>query len=271
MIKTYLETRYSDPYAVPFYVEDTSGSQNTLRITQSTALAPTVTIQYSTDKQNWQNLGTTSSTGVTYGLPANGRVYLRASTTNWGGMSKYNKITASGNYAVGGNIMSLLYGNNFAQQTTLSTAYTFFSLFTGSSTLTNAGNLLMPATTLASNCYRDMFKGCSALTAAPALPATTLASNCYNNMFNGCTSLTTAPALPATTLTSGCYGTMFNGCSNLNSVTVGATSWDTSYTTNWLNNVSATGTIYINPALDGVIPENSASGVPSGWTKVVVS
>ena len=30
-------------------------------------------------------------------------------------------------------------------------------------------------------------------------------TNCYYNLFYGCTSLTTAPELPATTLASGCY------------------------------------------------------------------
>ena len=34
-----------------------------------------------------------------------------------------------------------------------------------------------------------MFQGCTSLTTAPELPATTLVSNCYNNMFQGCTNL----------------------------------------------------------------------------------
>ena len=42
---------------------------------------------------------------------------------------------------------------------------------------------------MASNCYDNMFKGCTSLTQVPALPATTLANNCYYNMFQGCTGL----------------------------------------------------------------------------------
>ena len=34
-----------------------------------------------------------------------------------------------------------------------------------------------------------MFRGCTSLTQVPALPATTLAIQCYRNMFSGCTSL----------------------------------------------------------------------------------
>ena len=60
-----------------------------------------------------------------------------------------------------------------------------------------------------------MFYSCTSLTQAPELPATTLASNCYSNMFNNCTSLTQAPALPATTLANSCYGAMFFRCSSL--------------------------------------------------------
>ena len=34
-----------------------------------------------------------------------------------------------------------------------------------------------------------MFNGCTALTTAPELPATTLVTYCYTNMFNSCSSL----------------------------------------------------------------------------------
>ena len=43
--------------------------------------------------------------------------------------------------------------------------------------------------TMAENCYRNMFYGCTALITAPALPATTLASSCYQLMFSGCTKI----------------------------------------------------------------------------------
>ena len=86
----------------------------------------------------------------------------------------------------------------------------------------NIENLLDYATvtagnhpTMATNCYRNMFKGCTSLTKAPELPATTLANICYSSMFNGCTSLTQAPELPATTLADDCYLDMFNGCTSL--------------------------------------------------------
>ena len=122
---------------------------------------------------------------------------------------------ATGNFNAYGNIMSLLYEDNFIEQTDLTGKNTaFYGLFLNTK-IVNAKNLILPATTLASNCYNSMFSGCKSLTTAPALPATTLANECYGNMFQGCTNLTTAPALPATTLQNNCYANMFNGCKGL--------------------------------------------------------
>ena len=64
---------------------------------------------------------------------------------------------------------------------------------------------------MAEGCYANMFNSCTALTQAPELPATTLASRCYDNMFSN-TALTQAPELPATTLASYCYDNMFAFC-----------------------------------------------------------
>ena len=119
-----------------------------------------------------------------------------------------------------GNVMSLLYGDDFKGKTTIENDYTFASLFSNfdkvkTCEVVNAKNLSLPATTLASYCYQYMFHGCTSLTTAPELPATTLASYCYTGMFYGCTSLTSAPELPATTLASYCYHRMLEDCTSL--------------------------------------------------------
>ena len=119
-------------------------------------------------------------------------------------------------YDVYGNSMSLLYGDNFENQTVLGSEYVFYRLFY-QGLVTNAKNLILPATTLSNNCYNTMFRDCVGLVSAPALPATTLKLNCYQMMFQGCYSLATAPALPATTLASYCYDNMFYRCTALTS------------------------------------------------------
>ena len=127
-------------------------------------------------------------------------------------------FSSAANFVAEGNVMSLLYGDNFENQTSLSGKdYALRNLFNGCTSLISIENLVLPATTLAKYCYGSMFYRCTSLTTAPELPATTLAENCYNNMFYGCTSLTTVPSdlLPATTLAKRCYYSMFYGCTGL--------------------------------------------------------
>ena len=194
-----------------------------------------------------------------------------------------------------GNIMSLLDETGFATKTTMDSYYhnCFRELFRGNTALTDASGLLLPATTLTNSCYHSMFYGCTALTTAPVLPATTLAEGCYNQMFYNCSALAAAPALPATTLAKECYALMFHGCTalttapdllaptlvnscyncmflsctNLNYVKCLATSGidENSSTNQWLKDVAATGNFAA--ANDATWPENSTSGIPSGWSR----
>ena len=228
-----------------FYVEDVSGSDNTLSITKSDTNAPTIEVFKSTDRTNWTSMGTTDTTAITATVPANGKLYLKANADSWSNSSsvrQVNTITASGNHNVGGNIMSLIYGDDFLRYDTFptNTMYNFSNLFNRNDKLIDASGLIinynciqgcylemfyyctslttapaLPATTLADSCYNGMFYNCSSLTTAPALPATVLANSCYLAMFQDCTALTTAPALPATTLYNNCYSSMFRNCSSL--------------------------------------------------------
>ena len=127
--------------------------------------------------------------------------------------SNNSNFTMTGKIAASGNIMSLLYGDDYYGKLDLKIGYCFYGLFNGCTSLTTAPEL--PATTLSSGCYQQMFLGCTSLTTAPTLPATTLSGYCYQSMFYNCSSLTTAPELPSTTLATYCYRGMFQGCSNL--------------------------------------------------------
>ena len=107
-----------------------------------------------------------------------------------------------------------LYDNSLSK--TAMPSHGFYQLFYGCNSLTDASNLILPATTLATSCYEGMFYTCTYLEKAPELPATTLAKNCYAYMFYGCTRLETPPQiLPAMTLAISCYDYMFADCRNL--------------------------------------------------------
>ena len=162
------------------------------------------------------------STPCTINVVSNDTVQFKSSTGAIGGKSTYHYFGGTATFNVKGNIMSLFNGasNDFVYRTSLddSTTHTFYRLFYNCSGLIDASELLLPATTLVSNCYDSMFNACTNLTTAPELPATTLTQSCYHGMFQGCFRLTTAPELPAPTLVSCCYQGMFSRCTSLNYV-----------------------------------------------------
>ena len=164
--------------------------------------------------------GETWSNEEITGLNTGDKVLVKANRPVFAGSIK-QAFNVDKTFNVEGNIMSLIYGDDFKNKTTLppyDPEEHYSGEFCGAfwdCGIISAENLILPATTLTTSCYQEMFLVCSQMTIPPTLPATTLAENCYNSMFYGCTSLTTAPALPATTLTENCYGQMFRGCASL--------------------------------------------------------
>ena len=139
-------------------------------------------------------------------------------------------------YEVYGNIMSLLYGDDFRGQTALTTSNTFRQLFRATG-VEDASNLVLPATTLTEACYMNMFSGCTNLTAAPELPADNPTFDSYKFMFRGCTSLNYIKCL-------------------YDWENIGATD-------GWVYNVASTGTFVKKSGSSWPTGQN---GIPTGWT-----
>ena len=220
------------------------------------------TLNYSLDEGNtWTEL-----TDTTPYINSGEKIIFKGNMTpvSYSGIGIYSTTK---NFNVSGNIMSLLYGDDFVGQIDLTGRdFAFRYLFSGC-TVVNAKDLILPATTLANNCYERMFQDCKSLTSAPVLPATTLAEDCYSCMFYNCKSLTSAPELPATTLADWCYSYMFQGCSSLNYIKMLATDISANKCLNdWVSNVSPTGTFVKNKNATWNI--TGTSGIPSGWTVV---
>ena len=201
-------------------------------------------LSYSKDKSNWTDtiVDNTEQT-ITIPVTSGENVYLKGVAMTWcNADEEYGaSIDSSANINVSGNIMSLLYEDNFEDKTVFpdNSQHTFNLLFYNNKHLCSAEKLILPATTLAAGCYRFMF--------------------------DMCTSLTTAPALPATKLVEYCYLGMFNGCTSLNSITMLATdisAWDC--LENWVRGVAATGT-FTKAASMTSLP-SGVSGIPTGWT-----
>ena len=195
---------------------------------------PAVTLVKSFDGINWEAY----AVGEVIGLPSTGDlVYLAAGE--------------------GGN-------ESFGSSTSAYHKFVINGLVAASGDITSLRRFDLEQTALAANCYANMFRSCTGLTSAPELPATALAANCYYYMFRGCTGLTSAPELPATTLAKFCYNSMFNGCTDLSLIKVHFTAWG-AQTTNWVPNVSPTGTFYKPTALT---EEYGTAKIPTGWTVV---
>ena len=197
------------------YLEFVATSGGTFNFSGSTTAN---TISYSTDQgKTWS----TPATSVTVNVNSGDSVMWKGEMTpQWfTGIGNFSASTAT--YDIQGNLMSLLYGDNYLGQasSSLRGTYAFFSLFKGTKVV-DASDLVLPQTLKDSSrsCYESMFEGCTSLTQAPVLPATTLELTCYKNMFKDCTSLTTAPVICATKYNAYSCSNMFNGCTSLTTI-----------------------------------------------------
>lgn len=257
-----------------------------------------VTINVSIDNgQTWSQHTSSFTTDVIATLNTGDKVLIKGSNNSYAKTSApafRNHFTSTKNINIEGNIMSLLYNDNFSEQVVLTSTYVFMGLFERCSNLINAQNLILPTITLTNSCYQSMFSDCTSLTTAPELPATaltdycyngmfynctsltsapelpamTLVWNCYSGMFANCTSLTTAPELPAIELASDCYSHMFQNCSNLNYIKAMFTTDPTLYVYDWVSGVAATGTFIKNGAAEWNV--TGVNGIPEGWTVIEV-
>lgn len=211
------EVNYSEEYLT---IEALEGGEINFGISESADTDEFQSISYSLDNgdtwittQNQDNKN--DNIKITVNVNIGDKVLWKGNVTNYGALSTegcYGWFEFSCRCNVYGNIMSLIYGDNFKNQTVLKGSFTFLFSDCG---VVDASKLILPTLSLINYCYCGMFENCTSLIAAPELPAITLAYNCYNEMFSGCTSLTIAPELPATELAEECYNGMFKGCTSL--------------------------------------------------------
>ena len=223
------------------------------------------TIDYKINDGEWQSITAGPSSFID--VVAGDKVSFRGTNDAYAKTNKlYSGFGGAGTatFSIYGNIMSLLYGDDFIGHDNLTSVYTFCCLFDGSNVV-SAKDLVLPATAMTSNCYRALFANCSLLTEGPEiLPATVLADNCYRYMFNVDVLLTKAPTLPAVNLVSNCYYGLFSECASLNYIKCLATDISaTSCTTSWVNGVASQGTFVKNANM--LNWSSGTNGVPRNW------
>ena len=270
---------------IPDYLVFRAREDGTFTFTYGATVSETrhESMSYSLDGRNWTTLNNVTGEAVSITSPtiqAGKKIY-------WKGVGNglcYDRAVAdtayfssTGSCDLEGNIMSLLYGDDFASVKEIPTRIAgttksadtpcFFDLFR-TMKIVSAKEFLLPATILKARCYTEMFYNCKQLVDAPQLPATTLAVSCYVSMFSGCSALEKAPVLPAETLVFQCYYQMFYNCTSLNYLKAMYINNTASQALgNWVYKVNGSGTFVKNA---NATWENTygASAIPTNFTVV---
>lgn len=187
----------------------------------------TSSLEFSVNGSTWNVF----DNSTTINLNAGEKAYFRGTNTRLASSdSVCTTFVMTGSIAGSGNVMSLLYANDFDTRLSLTVGNEFRSLFINCTALTSAPEL--PATTVSGwSTYDRMFKGCTSLVAAPDLPASSLSRGCYTSMFEGCTGMLTAGTMSITSVAQDSLNSMFKGCSALidaSNIEINATSISTS-------------------------------------------
>ena len=242
-------------------------------VTDQTPTAQARAIQYSLNDGPWVSITADSTTkiqvaaGDVVRFKGTNNKYCDGNNKSYNGFDA-NNVSNAATFNVEGNVMSLIYGDNFADNSEIpnGSTFTFNSLFRRSNVV-SAENLVLPASAMTESCYRGLFSKCTTITTAPQLPAMVLADSCYKYMFEDCTSIETAPDLPAPVLVVSCYEAMFTGCTSLNYIKCMATSGfnASKCKSNWVTKVAASGTFVKDSSVSTGTWGSGANGIPTGW------
>ena len=233
-----------------FYIDNLNLRTKNIKILKQASSAPTVTVEYSLDGQRtWQSQTTG---GFSVNAPSMSRVYFRANASAWGSSASYNYFSLEANdsgcyYEFGGNIMSLLYGENFNINdnylTLPNTSWHFKYLFTGITASFRCYSLRLTAQKALKESYYRMFYNATGLTYAPIkiYASTNNGSNSMDRMFEGCSNMVEGPIFRMSFTGSNTMQGMFQNCVKLTTLTymgTNTTSQSTSSANNILNNTA---------------------------------
>ena len=288
-------------YSTQYFTIESLQDNNTITATKQNSQRSPVIYYSLDDGETWSNQ-TLSSGTITFGTINTGdKIIFKSNYATWASAwNAYNRFNGSKNFKVYGNIMSLLNGDDFINNSEFTTgsAFNLCGLFYGTTTIIDASNLILPTTTLHESSYNGMFRGADNLVYGPKLlPALDVPKDGYSSMFEACTKLVEGPEILATTVSgdtalqrmfcmrrsedaasamtkspilritnpSSCgnvYKELFRGNRNITEVTILAEGTGLSFD-NWLANTPNSGVI---KKLSTTTLTSGNSGIPSGWT-----
>lgn len=172
-------------------------------------------IEYSLDNLTWSQLPSNTETPV---IKSGNRVYFRAkdlrieTTYIPGGIGRF---TISNKCNIGGNVMSMIYGEDYIGKLSISKEKQFEGLFYNCSQIINAGKLVLPATSTSYRPYRYMFSGCTNMEVAPEIHLYSWHQEAGFYMFKDCKRLIKTPKIRVSAYSSNAFSYMFTGCTGL--------------------------------------------------------
>lgn len=233
-----------DPLDVhcPFFIKNESADVAQIKIYKRGNDSPSIEIEISQNAKDWETIGTTSTNGLYINILPNSRLYLRAEISSWASSSllnSTNSFSVDNNYSIGGNIFSLLYGEEFNGQTEFKneSANAFIGLFYQQSNLVDASSLQLNAIIVPMGAYDSLFHFCNNLESAPIIKGQTFGNSSCN--------------------------VLFNACGKINRIECHATNPTSQGFFNWVQNVAENGTFVKKR---GVSWPSGISGIPTGWT-----
>ena len=211
-------------------------------------------LQYKIDDEEWNDYKQNNVIELERGHKVSFRSKVTIDSWNGGVFKCYKKSSSDtakdGVFSVGGNIASLIMGNDYVSEAeSYKGNYTFLDFFKGHINLTDAYELVIPMLSCNSEgCFKSFFDGCTSLTRGPEkLPATKMSKTCYRNFFLNCSSLAYAPELPATKIENQCYQQMFRGCASLLLIKMNGANYVADCFTDWVTGLPGDGEIWLNP------------------------
>lgn len=227
----------------------------------------------------------------TINVPAGKSVILKCVKPELNGSIGW--IYSEGKFNTSGNIMSIVYGDDFQLYDEVTCQRAFTEIFRTCDTIVDASNLIFPTLPGRSACdwmfassslvhapkllkhdgsnygenygsYLHMFHTCKSLITAPEIVTNLPSNSMCSQMFVNCTSLENGPTIKGIRLGDEAFDKMFEGCTNLHRIgllTKEVRIFSSGFST-WLNGVAEHGTFIMPSDANWTAADVN---LPEGW------
>lgn len=212
---------------------------------------------YNLNNEGWNSYNSNTSINIPAGQKIMFSGNISTTSAKFTTSNSYNR----GSLKVYGNIMSLRGFNNDSLYADI-----FYKFLYNNKNVTDASQLLLPASSLVGNCYHYMFGGTDcAVSSLPQTPSTaTFSDRGHFDEWCRFNKAITKAKMNLQSISQYTYSYTFESCSNLSCVQVGLLEWSaqTGASQNWLSNTNSSG-IFIKPS--SLALTRGSGRIPYNW------